>query len=93
MKFAKCPLCDKEFNIIDSSLSFKVKVWEINGKKVELSCYTVDCPECGKELVFKTPISARAAAGNEVYYKELSAAVDNFIKSNSNILNIGFHDL
>ena len=93
MKFAKCPLCDKEFNDDSSlSLTYQIKVWEIDGKKVELSCYAVNCPECGEELVFRNPISARAAKDVEVNVKDLSRSVDDFLENNSNILNIGFHD-
>jgi hypothetical protein len=93
MKTAKCPFCNEEFND-DASLSlyFKVKIWEIDNKKVELSCYTVDCPGCNEELVFRNPISARPAKNVEINFKDLSRAVDDFIENNSNILNIGFHD-
>jgi endogenous inhibitor of DNA gyrase (YacG/DUF329 family) len=93
MKIAKCPLCDKEFKDDSSlSLTYQIKVWEIDGKKVELSCCTVNCPQCKKELVFRDPINARAAKNVEVYFKDLSRAVDDFIENNSNILNIGFYE-
>lgn len=93
MKIAKCPFCNEEFNDSDSlSLYFKVKIWEIDNKKVELSCYTVDCPGCKKELVFKNPISARPAKNVEINFKDLSRSVNTFLENNSNILNIGFHD-
>lgn len=89
----KCPVCNEEFTDNDSlSLYFKIKIWEIDNKKVELSCYAVDCPGCNKELVFRNPISARAAKDVEVNFKNLSQSVNDFLENNSNILNIGFHE-